>query len=392
MITRNLTPRIQQLAQRLPVVTLTGPRQSGKTTLCRQAFPEMPYVSLERPDLRHEVASDPLGFLAEHRSGVVIDEVQRVPELLSYIQVEVDEQRAPGRFILTGSQHFGLLRTITQSLAGRTAVVHLLPPSLAELARFARPDRGLWQLLFEGSYPAIYDRGVPAAEWLGGYVATYLERDVREVLAIQDMRAFQTFMTLCAGHTATPLNLSRLSSDVGVAVSTIKAWVGVLETSFLVIRLPTWHGNLRKRLARTPKLHFLDSGLVCWLLGIHSASQLERHPLRGAVFESWVAAELTKQRWHQALRSDLFHYRDRKGHEVDLVLEREDATVAIEVKSGATVSADHLRGLLRFGAAAQEAPLVRSLESVLVYGGTEHRRTAGVRLVPWRSVDGLAGG
>ena len=384
MIDRDLGPHLHRLATRHPVVTVTGPRQSGKTTLCRHAFPDLPYVSLERPDLRAEVATDPLGFLSDHRHGAVIDEVQRVPELLSYLQVEVDERPEPGRFVLTGSQHFGLLRSIGQSLAGRTALVHLLPPSLGELRRFEHAPTTLWEVVLQGAYPAIHHRHVPAAEWLASYVATYVERDVREVLAIQDLRTFQTFLTLAAGTTGGLLNLSRLASDVGVAVTTIKAWVGVLETSFLAMRLSPWHRKVRSRLAKAPKLHFLDSGLACWLLGIRTAEQLAVHPLRGALFESWVASELLKQRWHVGQRAELFHYRDRRGHEVDFVLEEGGRVRAVEVKSGRTATGDQLRPLLRLAPLLEQAGL--ELESVLVYGGDERRRSRGVSLLPWHEV------
>lgn len=387
MIRRDLAPHLLALATRHPIITVTGPRQSGKTTLCRDTFPHLPYVSLERPDRRAEVAEDPLGFLADHPDGAIIDEVQRVPELLSYLQVEVDERPQPGRFVLTGSQHFGLLRGVSQSLAGRTALVHLLPPSLAELRRFEDAPDALWDLVYRGAYPAIYDRRVPASEWLGSYVGTYVERDVRDVLAIQDLRTFQTFLTLAAGTTGGLLNLSRLAADVGVAVTTIKAWVGVLETSFLAVRVAPWHKKLRSRLAKAPKLHFLDSGLACWLLGIRSPEQLASHPLRGAIFESWVAAELLKCRWHAGVREDLFHYRDRRGLEVDLVLEQPDRILAVEVKSGRTVAGDQLRALHQLGPLVEKAGL--QMRGVLVYGGDEARRTRGVELVPWSQLDRL---
>jgi hypothetical protein len=387
MIVRTLQARIVDLARRHPVVTLTGPRQSGKTTLCRMAFPKKAYVSLEAPDVRRYAREDPRGFLAEHARGAVFDEVQHVPDLLSYLQGEVDDRPTPGRFILTGSRHFGLLNSIGQSLAGRTALVNLFPLGLDELRRFPRAPDDLLDVLWRGAYPPIHHRRVPADEWLGGYVQTYLERDVRQVLNVGDLAAFQTFLGLCAGRTAQLLNLSSLGADCGISHNTARAWMSVLETSFIVHRLAPFHTSRTTRLVKTPKLHFFDSGLVCHLLGIRSPGELQRHPLRGAIFESWVVSEIVKARAHRGVPPSLCFYRDRKGNEVDAVLEVGHTRIAVEVKSGATLAADVWGPVERMAAALGAGPGGAEVERVVVYGGVRAERRRAGRVLPWAEVD-----
>ncbi len=385
VIERNLRSSLEKLASLYPVVTVTGPRQSGKTTLCRSCFPDLDYVSLEPLDRREDAQADPRGFLAEHSRGVIIDEVQHVPELLSYIQAEVDERRAPGRFILTGSQHLGLLASVTQSLAGRTAVLHLLPPTLDELTSFPDAPKTLLDVLWTGAYPAIQDQSIPADRWYRDYVTTYVQRDVSQVLAIGNLRTFGTFLRLCAGRTGQVLNLSSLGADAGISHNTAKSWLSVLETGFLMHRLPPWHRNLKKRLTKTPKLHLFDSGLACYLLRIRSPDELRYHPLRGAIFESWVVSEVLKARYHQGLEEDTFFFRDHKGLEIDLVLERGDTDVLVEVKSGATVSSDAFNGLRRVDALMTASAGVAA-QKVLVYGGTRRARRHDVNVLPWSQV------
>ncbi|MFH2010580.1 MAG: ATP-binding protein [bacterium] len=385
VIERTLRASLKKLASLYPVVTVTGPRQSGKTTLCRSCFPDLEYVSLEPLDFREDARLDPRGFLEEHRRGVIIDEVQHVPELLSYIQTEVDERRRPGRFILTGSQHLGLLASVTQSLAGRTAVLHLLPPSLKELARFPDAPTALLDVLWTGAYPAIQDQRIPADRWYRDYVTTYVQRDVSQVLEIGNLRTFGTFLRLCAGRTGQVLNLSSLGSDAGISHNTAKSWLSVLETGFLTHRLPPWHRNLKKRMTKTPKLHLFDSGLACYLLRIRSPQELRYHPLRGAIFESWVVSEVLKARYHNGLEEDTFFFRDHKGLEIDLVLERGDADVLVEVKSGATVSSDAIANLQRVEA-LMEAAAGPAAKKVLVYGGSRHTTRNGVNILPWSQV------
>ena len=388
MIVRNLASSLVEAASCYPVVTLTGPRQSGKTTLCRAVFPSHRYVSLEQMRDRDYAAEDPGGFLREHSEGVIIDEVQRVPELLSWLQVEVDERPDPGRFILTGSQHFGLSAAISQSLAGRTAVLTLLPPSLEELKRFQSPSNDeLMQMLWTGAYPRIHDRGIPADRWLADYISTYIQRDVREVLNVGDLRAFTTFVKLCAGRTACEVNLSALAGDAGITHNTAKAWLSVLETSYLCALIPAWHSNLRKRLVRRPKLHFYDSGLVCALLGIDSPEQLRHHPLRGALFESWVISEIIKQRLHSGRVAGVHHLRQARGLEVDAVVEDGGRVVMVEVKSGETIRKEHLGPLLRLSEQLRDSGEGRSLDPVLVYGGGELQRRSNATVLPWSRIE-----
>ncbi|MHB8763301.1 MAG: ATP-binding protein [Deferrisomatales bacterium] len=387
MIPRILEERLRALARKFPVVTVTGPRQSGKTTLCRAVFADKPYVSLEAPDIQAFAREDPRGFLARYPEGAVLDEVQRTPALLSYIQTDVDSRPDRGRFVLTGSANFALLHSIGQSLAGRTAVLHLLPLGLEELRRFPDPPRDLFEVLWRGSYPASFDRGLAPGEWYPSYLATYLERDVRMILNIGDLVAFQTFVRLCAGRTGQLVNLSALGADAGVTHATAKAWLSVLEASYVAWRLPPFHANLGKRLVKTPKLHFVDTGLVCYLLGIRSADQLRDHPLRGAIFETWVASELLKARLHRGLQPSLSFFRDRKGAEVDLIVELGRTLLAVETKSGRTVAADFFTGLEAFRAAVATDPLAREVQSFVVFGGSEGQLRAAAHVLPWSALD-----
>lgn len=387
MIKRDLEPTLLEAATWYPVVTLTGPRQSGKTTLCRAAFPGHRYVSLEAFDEREYATDDPRGFLAEYSDGAIIDEVQRAPGLLSVLQGEVDARPEPGRFVLTGSQHFGLSSAISQSLAGRTAVLTLLPPSLNELRRFdGGTSDDLMRVLWTGAYPRIHDRRIPPDRWLADYITTYIQRDVREVLKVSDLRTFTTFVKLCAGRTASEVNLSALAGDAGITHNTAKAWLSVLETGFLCTLLPAWHRNLRKQLVKRPKLHFYDSGLVCALLGIGSPDQLRHHPLRGAIFESWVVSEIIKARHNAGEPAAVSHFRESRGLEVDVVLERDGTFVLVEAKSGATARAEQLGPLLRLSELVEGIDPSAAIERVLVYGGDAARSPSAGRIMPWTEI------
>ncbi len=383
MIERTLRVPLLALAERYPVVTLTGPRQSGKTTLCRAAFPDKPYLSLEPPDEREFARTDPRGFLARVPDGAIIDEVQRVPELLSYLQQLVDARPRPGAFLLTGSQHFGLIHAVTQSLAGRTALLQLLPLALDEIRRFPQPADRLDEVLWTGGYPRLFDQHLPAHEWLGNYVATYVERDVRQVLRVADLVTFQTFLRLCAGRTGQLLNLSGLGADCGITQPTAKSWLSVLEASYIVFRLPALHTNARKRLVKAPKLYFHDTGLLCYLLGIRTPEQLESHPLRGAVFECWVASEILKYHLHRGATPMLHFYRDRQGHEIDLLIDRGDDRVAVEAKSGRTIASDAFNALARFRTVdATRLPQ----RDVVVYGGDVTQKRSAGDLLGWTDI------
>ncbi len=296
MIDRDVEPRLVKAAHTYPAITLTGPRQSGKTTLCRKVFPDYEYVSLEAMDIRTLAIDDPRAFLARYPQGAIIDEVQRAPNLPSYLQGVIDENPVPGRWILTGSQSLSLSEAVSQSLAGRTAVFHLLPLARSEVERFSQYPMTLEETLFTGTYPRIFDSRHDPSEWLSGYVSTYVEKDVRTISNVVDLITFQRFLALCAGRTAQLLNYSSLASDCGISQPTAKAWLSILEASFLVHRLPPFYANIRKRLVKMPKLYFHDTGLACWLLGIRTAEQLRTHPLRGPVFETWVVSEIIKHR------------------------------------------------------------------------------------------------
>jgi uncharacterized protein len=383
MILRQTTPALLQLAEGYPVLALTGPRQSGKTTLARACFADHPYVSLENPAEREYALDDPAGFLGRHPEGMIIDEVQRCPELFSWLQGIVDERGRPGQFILTGSLQFGLMTSITQSLAGRVAMITLLPFTAAELKTGDWLPGTLDEMLFTGSYPPIYDRRLDPGIWYANYVQTYIERDVRQLINVRDLNQFQRFLRLCAGRTGQLLNLSALGEEVGVTHNTAREWISVLEASFIIHRLPPFHRNFKKRLIKTPKLYFYDSGLASWLLGIENAGQLSTHPLRGALFETWAVAELLKMRLNTARPSNLSFWRDRAGHEVDLLVEQGDRVLAVEIKSGATVTRDSLRGLEKWRdiAGAAAGP------SLLVYGGLEAQSRQNIELLPWNGIE-----
>jgi uncharacterized protein len=387
MIRRNLQHRLRALARKFPVVTVTGPRQSGKTTLCRAVFPRKPYVSLETLDVRDFARRDPRAFLAQYAHGAILDEVQRVPDLLSYVQTLVDERPVAGRFILTGSANFSLPQSLGQSLAGRTALLELLPLSLQELRRFSDPPSGLYETLWRGSYPAIYDRNLEPGDWYPSYAATYLERDVRTILNVGDLVAFQTFLKLCAGRVGQLVNLSSLGADAGVTHATAKAWLSVLEAGYVAWRLPPFHANVSKRLIKTPKLHFVDSGLACYLLGIRSPEQLRNHPLRGAIFETWVVSEVLKSRTHRGLPPSLTFFRDRKGAEVDLVIELGRKLLAVETKSGQTIASDFFAGLENFADLVQTSHRQRDVRGFVVYGGAEPQRRSRASIIPWSRLD-----
>ncbi len=389
MITRDAASRLAELARYYPVVSVTGPRQSGKTTLCRSTFPALPYVSLEPLDVREFARSDPRGFLASLPNGAIIDEVQRAPDLFSYLQADVDEHPAPGRFILTGSQQLALTASVTQSLAGRTGLLELYPPSWAELQRFPSAPSDLFEVLWTGAYPRIFDRQIPPHQWLADYVATYVQRDVRQLLNVGDLRAFTTFLQLCAGSTAGETHLSRLGADAGISHNTAKAWLSVLEASYLVFRLPGWHPTFRKQVVKSAKLHFVDTGVVAYLLGIREPEQLRTHPLRGALFESWVASELVKQRAHRGTRSDLFHYRDAAGFEVDLIATDASTVTLIEAKSGATIASDFTHAVDRLAQGIHQRAPQLAVETRVIYGGIAPQTRGTTQLLPWREVEHL---
>jgi predicted AAA+ superfamily ATPase len=356
------------------------------------AFPDRQYVSLEPLDTREYARMDPRGFLRQYGRDVILDEVQRVPELFSYLQAAIDENPTPGRFVLTGSQHFGLSDAVSQTLAGRVGLLQLLPLALDELKRFDEAPTDLWSTVWSGGYPRIYDRHLDPASWLADYVATYVQRDVRQVLDVTNLDTFTTFLRLLAGRTGQQLNLSALGSDAGVSHNTARSWLSVLETSFVTFRTPCWHRSFRKRMIKAPKVHVIDSGLACYLLGIREPEQLQAHPQRGALFESWVAAEILKARLHRGVEPDLYHLRETRGIEVDLLVEAGEILFGVEVKSGATVASGFTDDLRELGVRIErESPHLR-YEPRLVYGGDQPQARSDVEIVPWSRVAELGWG
>ena len=387
MIPRVLEALAIERARQYPVVTVTGPRQSGKTTLCRAAFPDKPYVSLETPDVREEALRDPRGFLARYPAGAVLDEVQRAPALLSYLQEIVDERRRNGDWVLSGSQNFALLERVTQSLAGRSAMLQLLPLSFEEVRTLGRP-RSLDEQLLRGGYPRLYDQDLAPQVWLADYVMSYIERDVRQLQDIGDLGAFQTFLRVCAGRVGQVLNLSALGADCGISHTTARRWMSVLEASYVAFPLRPLHRNVTKRLTKSPKLHFYDVGLAAYLLGIRTREDLAYHPLRGALFENWVVSEVLKWRWNRGLSGELAYYRDARGAEIDLVLDRPFEPIALEVKAGRTPLFDLGAAFDSLASTLQAPPIpARSLTRRVAYGGERELEVDGVRFLPWDSVD-----
>lgn len=368
------------------MVALTGPRQSGKTTLARALFPDKPYVSLENPDTRAFADTDPRGFLATYESGAIFDEVQRCPALFSYLQGVVDASPGMGRFILTGSQQFGLMSGITQSLAGRVGMVQLLPFSLGELAEAGRAPGDLETSIHEGGYPPLHDRALATADWFAAYASTYLERDVRALINVRELATFQLFLGMCASRAGQLVNLSSLANDCGITHNTARAWLSVLEASYIVFLVQPHHRNFSKRLIKSPKLYFCDTGLLCWLLGIADKSQLVTHAMRGALFENWVATELLKGRWNRGLPANLYFWRDSTGNEIDFLVESGGKLRPIEVKAGKTVVPDYFSALSKWCALAGEEAVLPTL----VYAGAERqaRREAGV--IGWADMARLA--
>ncbi len=381
MITRTISNKLLELSTQYPVVAINGPRQSGKTTLVRHVFPDMKYMSLEDPDTREFAITDPRGFLSTCSDGAILDEVQRSPDLFSYIQTIVDEKKEEGLFILTGSFNFGLMEGITQSLAGRTGLLTLLPFSYHELETAGKAPSSLEALLYKGYYPRIYDKNLPPSEWYANYLTTYLERDVRVLKKIPDLDQFQKFIKMCAGRCGQLLNLSSLGNDCGITHNTAKAWLSVLRASYVIFTLQPHHKNFNKRLVKSPKLYFNDTGLLCYLLGISKAEDLKTHSLRGSIFESWVISELLKGRYNRGLKENLYFWRDNTGNEVDCIIEQGNSLIPLEIKSGETISKDFFKGLRYWSKISGTSPS----EAYLIYGGDlSQKRSDGV-VEGWKS-------
>lgn len=382
MIYRTQTQKLLDLSEKFQVITLTGPRQSGKTTLVRAVFPSLPYASLEEPDIRRFALSDPRGFLSNFPGGAVLDEVQHVPELFSYIQTLVDSNREV-RFILTGSSNFLLLEKISQTLAGRTAVLHLLPLSNQELQNAGLGFDDYETLIYNGHYPRIYDRNIAPGDFYPAYIQTYVERDVRHIKNIEDVNSFVLFVQLCAGRVGQLLNLTALANDAGISPNTAKSWISILEASYILYRLQPYHRNYNKRLVKSPKLYFHDTGIICSLLGITNPGQVRSHYLKGGLFENLMINELIKHGFNQGIHRFPHFWRDHHGKEIDCILESPSGLVPLEIKAGRTFSQSFFEPLITWRKLADPG----TSEGFVVYGGDQTIQTSSGKLLGWKDLD-----
>jgi len=382
-----LSHTLKRLSSKFPVVSVVGPRQSGKTTLVRSIFPKLAYISLEDLDTREFALQDPRGFLSNYRKGAIFDEVQRVPDLFSYIQTLVDQKNTTGNFILTGSQNFLFQENISQTLAGRTAILNLLPLSLAELGKIPHALKHSEDYIFKGFYPRIYDKKISPADWYPNYIQTYVERDVRLIKNIPNLNTFQKFIRLCAGRSGQILNLSSLGNDCGINHNTAKNWLSILESSYLVFLLKPYYKNFNKRLIKMPKLYFYDTGLACSLLGIQNKKQLATHYLKGGLFETLIISEIMKNSFNEGMVPHCYYWRDKTGHEIDCLVEKGNSVVPIEIKSGKTVTDDFFTGLKhwrKITGGGTSSPFV-------VYGGEENQKRTAGNVISWKRLDSILG-
>lgn len=387
MIRRDIEEVILKAAETMPVICITGPRQSGKTTLVKHLFPQYSYYNLEFPEHRQFAQSDANAFLRNATSGIIIDEIQRLPELLSYIQFFVDENKLNGKIILTGSQNILLMQSVSQSLAGRTALFTLLPFSVFELegTNFYLPEAE--DYLVKSLYPRIYDQNPDPVTWLQDYISTYVERDVRQITAIRDLSQFSAFLQICAGHTGKIINYTTISNSLGVDVKTIRAWLSILETSYIVFMQPPWFRNVNKRVIKSPRLFFYDTGLACNLLGVHNKNSYFSHYLRGSLFESFIISELHKFIFNHKINGKVYFFRDSNGNEVDALLELPEGLKAIEIKAGKTIIPDFFKGLQYW----DKITGLISSENYLVYGGNEYQKRSAVTVLGWKHLQTIFG-
>lgn len=376
IIQRSITAHLKQMLTQFPVISLTGPRQSGKTTLLRAAFPDYQYYNLERMDYRQLIMADPVGFLKDKGTKIIFDEVQHAPELFSYLQVFSDERNESGQYILSGSQSFLLNERISQSLAGRVHINHLFPFDINEIQFFGETN---WQqLIVKGFYPGIYDRGIAPGHFYPSYIQTYVDRDVRSLKNIGDLATFSRFLRLCAGRTGQVLNLSSLANDAGVAVNTAKSWLSLLQASFIVYLVQPYYKNFSKRIIKAPKLYFYDMGIVASLLNIQQSSDINNHYLQGALFENLIISELIKVKYHLGGNPQLYYWRESNGTEVDCLIELPgQKLLAIEIKAGQTFHKEYLKNLKTFSKGMQ------NIKNVLVYGGSESMDLTNFSIIPW---------
>ncbi len=379
MINREAATELKKLAKQYKAIAIVGPRQSGKTTLVRQVFYDKPYVSLENPDIRAFALEDPKGFLRQYSGGAILDEIQRVPQIFSYLQQILDENTETSQFILTGSNNFLLQQNITQSLAGRVAYINLLPFTVGELE--GSMPKTLNEILYKGFYPPLYDRPFEIKKWFSNYIRTYVERDVRQLKGIENLVVFERFLRLCASRIGQLLNKNSLAVEVGVDNKTIESWIGLLEASFIVYRLKPHHRNFNKRIVKMPKLYFYDVGLAAALLGIQNPEQLDLHPLKGSLFENLVVIELLKNRYNSGKTDNLYFWRNNAGNELDLILDNGPTLTPVEIKIGQTITKDYFKGLIYWNG------LSNTNAGYVVYAGEEYQnRSKGIEVVPYTKI------
>lgn len=379
-IQRELRNSVQDIMTKYPILALTGPRQSGKTTLLKTNFPNFRYVSLENPDNRNFAETDPNGFLKQYNQFVIFDEVQRVPALFSYIQTLVDESGLMGQFILSGSQNFHLMHNITQSLAGRVAIFRLFPFDNQELKSAGLLNDNYLKNLVRGFYPAMYDRNIPSRTFYSNYIQTYIQRDVSELISIKDIRLFQNFLGLCATRAGQLLNMNALATACGISQPTAKAWLSALENSYVIFTLQPLHENFSKRIVKTPKLYFYDTGLLCYLLKINNSEQIQTHPFKGSLFENMMISEYVKRMYHKDEAKDIWFWRDAAGHEIDFVIQNGFRLSLTEFKSTQTIMSDLFKGLQYF----ENLTKNKDLDKTLVYAGTDNQQRTGVDIISWK--------
>ena len=381
MIERSLADEIRLAAKEFPVVTISGPRQTGKTTLVKSLFPDKPYINLEAPNVRNRIIADPVNFLASHPNGAIIDEVQNYPDMTSYIQVAVDEHQKTGKYILTGSHQFELYKHISQSLAGRNSLQTLLPLSISELIN-ANYDLDIDDYLFNGFFPRIYSHNIRPPSFYSYYITTYLERDLHNLLNVKDLRAFRHFMRVCASRCGQIIKFEELANEVGVSATTIKNWLSVLESSYIIVLLQPYFENFGKRLLKNPKLYFVDIGLAGYLLENEEKRQISRDPLRGNLFENLVVMEIIKHRLNRGQHSPIYFFRDSNGNEVDVIIKQGNLLIPIEIKSSKTFSKSFTKGLQYF----QKLIGNRCGQASIVYGGDETSKVADQQLVSYKNI------
>ncbi len=384
MVQRIAKKKLIDLASKFKAVAVIGARQSGKTTLIKQVFKNKPYVSMENPDTRQFAIEDPRGFLSSFPKGAILDEVQRVPQLFSYLQEILDNQRSKGLFVLSGSNNFLLQENISQTLAGRVGYLQLLPFSISELNKSKLLAAGDDALMLKGFYPPVYDQKIPFSDWCPNYISTYIERDVRQIKNITDLIVFGRFMKLLAGRNGQELNYSSLSIETGVDMKTIQSWIGVLESSFIIYLLKPHHNNFNKTIVKRPKLYFYDTSIVCSLLGIRNAAHIKNHPLRGAIFEGMVITELLKNRTNAGKPVNLSFWRDKTGREIDVIVDNGNTLFPIEIKSGKTIHDEYLKNIEYWKS------MTGFKKGLVLYAGKENqKRSKGTDILNWRELSNL---